>query len=33
MLFDIWLVIVTLLSFVAMALFAIGCDRLMGTKR
>jgi hypothetical protein len=32
-LFDIWLVIVTLLFFAANVILAVGCDRLMGRKR
>jgi hypothetical protein len=31
--FDLWLMIVTVLFFLATGAFAIGCDRLMGTKR
>ncbi len=33
MLFDLWLVIVTILFFIGTALYAVGCDRLMGGKR
>ncbi|MDB5074128.1 MAG: hypothetical protein JWO42_307 [Chloroflexi bacterium] len=33
MLFDLWLVVVTLLFFAVNVIYAIGCDRLMGTKR
>jgi hypothetical protein len=32
-LFDLWLVIVTVLFFAGNVLFASGCDRLMGGKR
>jgi hypothetical protein len=32
-LFDLWLVIVTVLFFAGNVLFAAGCDRLLGTKR
>jgi hypothetical protein len=31
-LFDLWLVIVTVLFFAGNVLFASGCDRLMGGK-
>jgi hypothetical protein len=33
MAFDLWLMVVTVLFFLGTALFAIGCDRMMGTKR
>lgn len=33
LLFDLWIVIVTILFFVAAAIVAIGYDRLMGAKR
>jgi hypothetical protein len=33
MLFDLWLVVVTLLFFTAAATLAVGYDRMMGTKR
>ncbi len=32
-LFDLWLVVVTVLFFVANTFFVIGCDRLQGDKR
>lgn len=32
-LLDSWLVIVTVLCFAGIGLFAAGCDRLLGTKR
>jgi hypothetical protein len=31
--FDLWLVVVTVVSFAVMVVFAIFCDRLMGAKR
>jgi hypothetical protein len=30
--FDLWLVVVTVLFFLATVVFALGCERLMGTK-
>jgi hypothetical protein len=33
MLFDLWLMVVTVLFFVVTGVIAVGCDRLMGTKR
>jgi hypothetical protein len=33
MLFDLWLMVVTVLFFIVTGLLAVGYDRLMGTKR